>query len=74
MLFHLILKRARIYYPINVLDEAHEMLIKDENALLAVGMFSISLGIPIGRLLHFEYSGYEVSDLIEGVLVGFLKF
>ncbi|MCW3980386.1 MAG: hypothetical protein NWF11_02815 [Candidatus Bathyarchaeota archaeon] len=48
------------------------MLIKDENILLAVGGFSISLGILIGRFLHFEYSGFEVSDFIEGVLVGFL--
>jgi hypothetical protein len=46
------------------------MLIKDENILLAVGMFSISLGILIGRFLHFEYSGFAVSDFVEGVLVG----
>ena len=45
------------------------MLIKDEN-LLAVGMFSISLGILIGRFLHFEISGFAVSDFVEGVLVG----
>jgi hypothetical protein len=46
------------------------MLIKDENVLLAVGMISISLGIPVGRFLHFEYSGFAVSDFIEGVLTG----
>jgi len=45
------------------------MLIKQEN-LQALGMFSISLGILIGRFLHFEYSGFAVSDFVEGVLVG----
>jgi len=45
------------------------MLIKQEN-LQALGMFSISLGILIGRFLHFEYSGFSVSDFVEGVLVG----
>jgi len=45
------------------------MLIKDEN-LQPLGMFSISLGILIGRFLHFEYSGFAVSDFVEGVLVG----
>jgi hypothetical protein len=46
------------------------MLIEDENVLLAVGMISLSLGILVGRFLHFEYSGFSVSDFIEGVLVG----
>jgi hypothetical protein len=46
------------------------MLIKDENVLLAVGMISISLGILVGRFLHFEYSGFSVSDFVEGVLTG----
>ncbi|MDH5688341.1 MAG: hypothetical protein OEZ48_10840 [Candidatus Bathyarchaeota archaeon] len=45
------------------------MLIKEEN-LQALGMFSMSLGILIGRFLHFEYSGFAVSDFVEGVLVG----
>jgi len=45
------------------------MLIKQEN-LQALGMFPISLGILIGRFLHFEYSGFAVSDFVEGVLVG----
>ena len=45
------------------------MLIKEEN-LQALGMFSLSLGILIGRFLHFEYSGFAVSDFVEGVLVG----
>jgi len=41
---------------------------KDEN-ILALGMFSVSLGILVGRFLHFEYAGL-VSDFVEGVLVG----
>jgi hypothetical protein len=45
------------------------MLMKDENTLLAVGMFSLSLSIPIG-FLHVEYSGFSVSDFAEGMLVG----
>jgi len=52
------------------LDRVCEMLIKDENVLLAVGMISISLGILLGRFLHFEYSGFSVSDFVEGVLIG----
>jgi hypothetical protein len=46
------------------------MLIKDENVLLAVGMIALSLGILVGRFLHFEYSGFSVSDFVEGVLTG----
>jgi len=42
---------------------------KDEN-ILALGMFSVSLGILVGRFLHFEYSGFSVSDFVEGMLVG----
>ena len=45
------------------------MLIKDENTLLAVGMFSISLSILIG-FLHVERFSFSVSDFIEGMLVG----
>jgi hypothetical protein len=45
------------------------MSLKDE-AMLAIGMISIALGILIGRFLHFEYSGFSVSDFVEGVLVG----
>ena len=45
------------------------MLIKYENTLLAIGMFSLALSIPIG-FLHFEYLGFSVSDFIEGMLVG----
>jgi hypothetical protein len=45
------------------------MLLKDET-MLAIGMISIALGILIGRFIHFEYSGFSVSDFVEGVLVG----
>jgi len=45
------------------------MQLKDEN-MLAVGMISLALGILIGRFLHFEYSGFSVTDFVEGVLVG----
>jgi len=45
------------------------MLIEDENVLLAIGMISLSLGILVGHFLHFEYSGFSVSDFV-GVLVG----
>jgi hypothetical protein len=45
------------------------ILLKDET-MLAIGMISIALGILIGRFVHFEYSGFSVSDFIEGVLVG----
>ena len=46
------------------------MLIKDENVLLAAGMISISVGILVGRFLHLDYSGFSISDFIEGVLIG----
>ena len=42
---------------------------KDE-VMLSIGMTSIALGILIGRFVHFEYSGFSVSDFVEGVLVG----
>ena len=38
--------------------------------MLSIGMISIALGILIGRFVHFEYSGFSVSDFVEGVLVG----
>jgi len=44
-------------------------LLKDEN-ILAIGMMSMSLGILVGRFTHFEYSGFAVSDFIEGILTG----
>jgi len=45
------------------------MTLNDET-MLAIGMISMALGILIGRFLHFEYSGFSVSDFIEGVLIG----
>lgn len=45
------------------------MPLKDES-ILAIGMISIALGILIGRFVHVEYSGFSVSDFIEGVFVG----
>ena len=45
------------------------MVLKDES-ILAIGMLSITLGLLIGRFVHFEYSGFSVSDFLEGVLVG----
>ena len=45
------------------------MLIKDENTLLAAGMFSISLSILIG-FSHVECFGFSVSDFVEGMLAG----
>ena len=45
------------------------MALKDEN-ILSMGMISIALGLLIGRFVHFEYSGFSVSDFLEGVLVG----
>jgi hypothetical protein len=45
------------------------MHLKDET-MLSIGMISIALGILIGRFVHFEYSGFSVSDFVEGVLVG----
>jgi len=34
-------------------------------------MMSLAIGIPVGRFTHFEYSGFSISDSIEGVLTGF---
>lgn len=45
------------------------MRLKDE-AILAIGMISMALGILVGRFLHFEYLGFSVTDFVEGVLVG----
>ncbi len=45
------------------------MFERSEN-VLALGMISLSLGILIGRFLHFEYLGFSVTDFIEGVLTG----
>jgi len=45
------------------------MQFKNES-ILAIGMISIALGTLIGRFLHFEYSGFSITDFAEGVLVG----
>ncbi|UCF59289.1 MAG: hypothetical protein JSV15_02445 [Candidatus Bathyarchaeota archaeon] len=45
------------------------MPLKDET-MLAIGMISMALGILIGRFSHFDYSGFSVSDFVEGVFVG----
>ena len=45
------------------------MILKDET-LLAVGMASMAIGILIGRFLHYEYSGFSVTDFLEGILIG----
>jgi hypothetical protein len=45
------------------------MRIKDET-MLSIGMISLTLGILIGRFVHFEYLGFSVSDFVEGVLIG----
>ncbi|MDH5689804.1 MAG: hypothetical protein OEY81_00020 [Candidatus Bathyarchaeota archaeon] len=45
------------------------MQLKDET-MLAIGMMAMALGILIGRFVHFEYSGFSVSDFVEGILVG----
>jgi hypothetical protein len=45
------------------------MALKDES-ILAIGMISLALGILIGRFVHFEYSGFSISDFLEGVFVG----
>ena len=45
------------------------LLLKDEN-ILAVGMMSMAIGILVGRFTHFEYSGFSISDFVEGILTG----
>ena len=49
--------------------KVNEMVLKDE-PMLSVGMVSMAIGILIGRFLHYEYSGFSVSDFLEGVLIG----
>ena len=45
------------------------MLIKDENTLLAIGMFSLFFSFILG-FVHVDYLGFSVSDFIEGMLLG----
>jgi hypothetical protein len=43
------------------------MEFKDET-ILSIGMMSLAIGILVGRFTYFEYSGFSVSDFIEGIL------
>jgi hypothetical protein len=45
-------------------------MFEKSESILALGMISLSLGILIGRFLHFEYSGFSVTAFVEGVLTG----
>jgi hypothetical protein len=45
------------------------MQLKNET-ISAIGMFSLTLGILIGRFLNFEYVGFSVTDFVEGILIG----
>lgn len=45
------------------------MKLSDER-IIAIGAISLALGILIGRFLHFEYSGFSITDFIEGILIG----
>jgi hypothetical protein len=45
------------------------MIIKNDNTLLAAGMFSITLSILIGSL-HVEIFGFSVTDFVRGILIG----
>ncbi len=45
------------------------MKLKDET-ILSIGMMSLSIGILVGRFTYFEYSGFSISDFLEGVLYG----
>jgi len=45
-------------------------MFEKSESILALGMISLSLGILIGRFLHFEYLGFSVTAFVEGVLTG----
>jgi len=45
------------------------MLLSDER-IMAIGGISLALGILIGRFLNSEYSGFSVTDFVEGVFIG----
>ena len=45
------------------------MKLKDET-VLSIGMMSLTIGILVGRFTYFEYSGFSISDFMEGVLYG----
>jgi hypothetical protein len=41
-----------------------------DKSMLAIGTKALVLGILLGRFLYFEYAGFSVTDLLEGVLIG----
>ncbi len=45
-------------------------MIDKNETLLSAGMVSMAFGILIGRFLHYEYSGFSVTDFLEGLLIG----
>lgn len=45
------------------------MTLKDETAS-SIGMISLAIGILVGRFTYFEYSGFSISDFVEGILIG----
>jgi hypothetical protein len=46
------------------------LIIKNENTLLAAGMFSLTLSILIGPL-NVKCFDFSISDFVRGMLVGF---
>ena len=46
-----------------------KLTLKDET-ILAIGVMSLAIGVLIGRFLHFELSGFSVSDFLEGLFTG----
>ena len=45
------------------------MKLSDER-ILAIGMISLATGILIGRFIHFEYTGFSLTDFVGGILIG----
>ena len=45
------------------------MYLKNE-AMLAIGLISLALGVLIGEFLHVEYGGILISNFLEGLFVG----
>ena len=45
------------------------MKLKNET-VLSIGMMSLTIGILVGQFTNFEYSGFPISDFVEGVLFG----
>jgi len=42
----------------------------NNETVLSIGMMALAIGILIGRFTHFEFSGFSISDFVEGLLVG----